>query len=220
VQETFLVGIRSLENFAGRSSERSWLVGILKNKILDYWRTAHRETPFTDMRFLADKGSQSLDADACWNCLNKLRQWRIEAEEVTHKTEFWQTLRDSLSKLPRRHSIVFMLREIDCTSTKEICRAVSISEENFWVMLHRARIALRESFETNWFGKQSTKSVCRQGINSCVRQVQQNGDQVRVGERARLIHPAAAGPRARLRQPEPPSERARALTASQSNRFS
>jgi len=165
VQETFLVGIRSLEKFAGRSSERSWLVGILKNKILDYLRTARRETSFTDMRLLADDGLHGFDADARWNCLNKLQQWRTEAEEVRHKTEFWQTLRDCLSKLPRRHSVVFMLREIDCMSTQEICRAVSISEENLWVMLHRARMALRESLEKNWFGKQSTKSVRRQGIS-------------------------------------------------------
>jgi RNA polymerase sigma-70 factor (TIGR02943 family) len=165
VQETFLVGIRSLEKFAGRSSVRSWLVGILKNKILDYFRTAHRETSFTDMEFLADDGSQSFDADGPWNCLNKPQQWRTEAEEVTHKEEFWQTVRDCLSKLPRRHSVVFMLREIDCLSTQEICRTVSISEDNLWVMLHRARMALRESLERNWFENQSIKSVRRQGIN-------------------------------------------------------
>ena len=165
VQETFLVGIRSLEKFAGRSSVRSWLVGILKNKILDYFRTAHRETSFTDMEFLADDGSQSFDADRPWNCLNKPQQWRTEAEEVTHKAEFWQTMRDCLSKLPRRHSVVFMLREIDCMSTQEICRTLSISEDNLWVMLHRARMALRESLERNWFENQSIKSVRRQGIN-------------------------------------------------------
>jgi RNA polymerase sigma-70 factor (TIGR02943 family) len=165
VQETFLVGIRSLEKFAGRSSERSWLVGILKNKILDYLRTAHRETSFRDMDFLADQGSQSFDADARWNCLNNAQQWGTKAEEVAHKTEFWQTMRDCLSKLSRRHSVVFMLREIDCMSTQEICRTLSISEDNLWVMLHRARIALRESLERNWFGKQSIKSVRRQDIN-------------------------------------------------------
>jgi len=165
VQETFLVGIRSREKFTGRSSEHSWLVGILKNKILDYFRTAHRETSFTDMEFLADDGPQSFDAQTRWNCLNKPQQWRTEAEEVTHKREFWQTVYDCLSKLPRRHSVVFMLREIDCMSTQEICRTISISEDNLWVMLHRARIALRESLERNWFGRQSTQSVRRQGIS-------------------------------------------------------
>jgi RNA polymerase sigma-70 factor (TIGR02943 family) len=165
VQETFLVGIRSREKFAGRSSERSWLAGILKNKILDYFRTAHRETSFTNMEFLAEDGPQSFDAQARWNCLNKPQQWRTEAEEVTHKREFWQTVYDCLSKLPRRHSVVFMLREIDCMSTQETCRTISITEDNLWVMLHRARIALRESLERNWFGRPTTKLVRRQGIS-------------------------------------------------------
>jgi RNA polymerase sigma-70 factor, ECF subfamily len=88
VQETFLVGIRSLEKFAGRPNVRGWLVGILKTKILDYLRTARRETSFTDMEFLAEDGSQSSYANGRWNCLNKPLQWRTEAEEVTHKTEF------------------------------------------------------------------------------------------------------------------------------------
>jgi RNA polymerase sigma-70 factor (TIGR02943 family) len=165
VQETFLVGIRSLEKFAGRSSERTWLVGILKNKILDYFRRAHRETSFSDMEFRADQLSENLDADAHPNCLNSPHQWGSKAEEVMHKTEFWQTMRDCLSKLPRRHSIVFTLREIDCMSTQEICRMLSISEDNLWVILHRARIALRESLEKDWFGKEAIKSVRRQGIN-------------------------------------------------------
>ncbi len=157
VQETFLVGIRSLEKFAGRSSERSWLVGILKNKILDYFRRAHRETSFSDMEWRADQVSESFDADAHSNCLNSAYHWGSKAEEVMHKTEFWQTMRDCLSKLPRRHSIVFRLREIDCMSTQEICRTLSISEDNLWVILHRARAALRESLEKNWFGKQTNR---------------------------------------------------------------
>ena len=165
VQETFLVGIRSLEKFGGRSSERSWLVGILKHKILDYLRTAHRETSFTDVESRFDDGSQSLDADAPWSCLSIAQQWRTEAAEVTHKTEFWQAVRDCLAKLPRRHSVVFTLKELDCMSTQEICRTVSISESNLWVILHRARIALRESLEKNWFEKQSANSVRRKGIS-------------------------------------------------------
>jgi RNA polymerase sigma-70 factor (TIGR02943 family) len=151
VQETFLVGIRSLEKFAGHSSERSWLVGILKNKIVDYWRTAHREMSFSDVEFRSDRGSESIDGDS--NCPNSADQWGSKAEEVPHQTEFWQIVHDCLSKLPRRHSVVFALREIDSMSTKEICRTLSISEANLWVILHRARAALRESLEKNWFCK-------------------------------------------------------------------
>jgi RNA polymerase sigma-70 factor (TIGR02943 family) len=165
VQETLLAGIRSLETFEGRSSERSWLVGILKHKIFDYLRTAHRETSFTDMESFLSDGSQSFDAEACWNSLNNAQQRSTGPAEVTLKTEFWQIIRDCLAELPRRQSLIFMLRELDCMSTQEICRTVSISESNLWVMLHRARLALRDSLERNWFEKRQIRSVRRRGID-------------------------------------------------------
>jgi len=54
VQETFLAALKGGDKFAGRSAEKSWLVGILKNKICDHYRKASRETSFTDMEFYCD----------------------------------------------------------------------------------------------------------------------------------------------------------------------
>ena len=70
-----------------------------------------------------------------------------------HKGEFWQTMRDCLSRLPQRIADVFMLREMDEIPSREICRMLNITESNLWVMLHRARMALRECLEINWFDK-------------------------------------------------------------------
>ena len=153
VQDTLLVAIRSQNRFAGRSSERSWLVGILKNKIVDYYRRLGRETSFTDMEFLRDEFAHKFVGEGFWNHDLGPHEWRPEADEVMHKTEFWQTMRDCLSKLPQRVADVFMLREMDDVSGKEICAMLRISESNLWVMLHRARMALRECLEMNWFDK-------------------------------------------------------------------
>lgn len=153
VQETLLVAVRSQDRFAGRSTERSWLVGILKNKIVDYYRKLGRETSFTDMEFLKDECSHKFVEQGFWNHDLGPHEWRPEADEVMHKGEFWQTMRDCLSKLPQRVADVFMLREMDDVPSKEICAMLSISESNLWVMLHRARMALRECLEMNWFDK-------------------------------------------------------------------
>jgi RNA polymerase sigma factor (sigma-70 family) len=67
------------------------------------------------------------------------------------RTELWQTFRDCLSKLPARVSDVFMLREMEEMETAQICQALRISQNNLWVMLHRARMALRECLGLNWF---------------------------------------------------------------------
>jgi RNA polymerase sigma-70 factor (ECF subfamily) len=61
-------------------------------------------------------------------------------------------MRMCLDKLPPRVAQVFMMREMDGAKSKEICGDLNISESNLWVILHRARMALRECLEINWFG--------------------------------------------------------------------
>jgi RNA polymerase sigma-70 factor (ECF subfamily) len=68
-----------------------------------------------------------------------------------HRAEFWETFGKCLSKLPERVAAVFMLREMEEMETEQICRDLNISPNNLWVMLHRARMALRECLEMNWF---------------------------------------------------------------------
>jgi RNA polymerase sigma-70 factor (ECF subfamily) len=158
VQETFLAALKGGKTFAGRSAEKSWLVGILKNKIFDYYRKASRETSFTDLDFYADEESDRFIADGMgkggW--IHELGpvEWSSNPAVGLDNEIFWKTFHDCASKLPKNVSAVFCLREMDNVDSKEICAQLDISESNLWVMLHRARMALRRCLETNWFGKQ------------------------------------------------------------------
>jgi RNA polymerase sigma-70 factor (ECF subfamily) len=154
VQEAFLAALRSHQNFAGRSSERTWLFGIMKNKIVDYYRKQGRETSFTDMEFLSDEFSEKF-VDGCWIHFGAPKDWKPDPDVVAHRSDFWVTMNACLGKIPDRVAKVFMLREMDELSTKEICKSLSITESNLWVMLHRARMALRECLEKNWFAKEN-----------------------------------------------------------------
>jgi len=151
VQETLLAAMRSYEKFAGQSSVRSWLCGILKHKLGDYFRKLGRETSFTDLEFLADECAEKFVPEGYWVHINGPKEWRPEADEVMHRDEFWKVMHDCLAKLPERVATVFMMREMDEGESKEICATLSISESNLWVMLHRARMALRECLAINWF---------------------------------------------------------------------
>lgn len=151
VQETFLAAVRGYEKFGGRSSVRSWLCGILKHKIIDHYRKAGRETSFTDMEFFSDEASEKFVSVGFWKHEDGPKEWTPDASEVMQQGEFWKTMRDCLSKMPQRVAAVFTMREMDDVPSKEICAALSISESNLWVMLHRARMALRECLEMNWF---------------------------------------------------------------------
>ena len=153
VQETFFAAVRAFGSFKGKSSERSWLCGILKNKICDYFRKLGPETCFTDLEFLEDEFSHKFGPQGFWKHDLGPLEWKPEA--VMHRAEFWQIFRDCLAKLPRRVADVFMLREMEGMETAQICDALKVSPNNLWVMLHRARMALRECLEMNWFKEQS-----------------------------------------------------------------
>ena len=130
---------------------RSWLCGILKHKICDYYRKRGRETSFTDLEFLNDECAKKFVPEGYWVHMNGPKEWKPEPDEVMHRDEFWKTMRDCLAKLPERVATVFMMREMDEVASKEICATLSISDSNLWVMLHRARMALRECLAMNWF---------------------------------------------------------------------
>jgi RNA polymerase sigma-70 factor (ECF subfamily) len=157
VQETFLAALRGRDAFVGRGSRKSWLVGILRNKILDYFRTANRESSFTDLGFYAEEESESFVANGLrkGSWLHELApvDWSARAGESLDQEEFWKSFRSCTEKLPVNVARVFVLREVDETDSQEICSTLKISEGNLWVMLHRARLALRRCLETNWFRK-------------------------------------------------------------------
>ena len=157
VQETFLAALKGGKSFAGRSAEKSWLVGILKNKICDHFRKASRETSFTDLDFYRDEESDRFVAEGLgkdgWIHERGPQEWPDPGQSLDSEI-FWKTYRDCAGKLPKAVAAAFNLRELDGLESAEICALLNISENNLWVMLHRARMALRRCLETNWFGKQ------------------------------------------------------------------
>ena len=160
VQETFLSALKSGGSFQGRSSEKSWLTGILKNKIFDHYRKAGRETSFTDMEFYSDEESDRFDKEGMhagfWSGDHRPAEWESPGSSLD-KDAFWKTLSECSEKMPKNVASVFMLREMDGVESREICKMLNISESNLWVMLHRARMALRRCLESNWFAKQGEK---------------------------------------------------------------
>jgi RNA polymerase sigma-70 factor (TIGR02943 family) len=125
VQETFLAGIKSGEGFAGRSSERSWLFGILRNKLADYCRLQNREEEITDTEPPLPEergafGTRGLGKDG-WVMKLAPQAWETPDETLISK-EFQDVLRSCLSRLPDKVAQVFRLREIDDVSSEEISK--------------------------------------------------------------------------------------------------
>lgn len=157
VQETFLAALKGGDRFAGRGAERTWLIGILKNKIYDHYRKAGRETLFADLQFYNDEESDRFVSEGlgqgAWINQCAPQEWRQTGESLDNEL-FWKTYRECASKLPEKVAAVFNLREVDGIESREVCAMLNISENNLWVMLHRARMALRRCLEMNWFTRQ------------------------------------------------------------------
>ena len=155
VQEAFLSAIKALDSYGGKSTERTWLTGILKHKIIDHFRKSVREEPITE----EDTDPTTFDVffqpdgrwKDHWSRDFKPIEWRITPEAIFQETEFFRVLQGCLSKLPERVAGVFALREMDGLETAEICEILSLSASNFWVMMHRARLGLRRCVELKWF---------------------------------------------------------------------
>lgn len=153
VQETLLAGLRGMDRYQGRSTERTWLAGILRNKVLDHFRTAGREKNFTDLEFFSDEEERAFENQEYpdhWNAAHAPSEW-TDAGSSLDREEFWKVFHQCSGKLPDRIGRVFLLREVDRISSDEICTTLQISPNNLWVMLHRARLALRRCLEIHWF---------------------------------------------------------------------
>lgn len=150
VQETFLAALRSRINYRRLSSERTWLVGILKHKIIDYLRRASRERRRYESGSLGREQDQAFDEDGSWRI--EPPRWDTQADEALEWKEFWDVFERCLSELPSRLYGSFVLKEIEQLSTKQICKELGITPTNLMVRMHRTRRLLRDCLESNWFG--------------------------------------------------------------------
>ncbi len=150
VQETFLAALQGREKFKGEASEKTWLVGILKHKIIDHFRKIGRESPMTDLLFTAGPEEGFFDLKGKWKVAPA--SWADDPKEILEKKEFWKKLDDCLLGLPSRLAQVFSLRELEGVESEQICNLLKISATNLGVILYRARMQLIRCLETNWFG--------------------------------------------------------------------
>jgi len=151
VQETLLAALKAREGFTGKSTVKTWLTGILKHKIVDAIRARQR----------APVAMASLDEEADVEDFEPLfkengawaappAEWG-DPEDALSRREFFEVMDMCLEKLPPNTARVFIMREVMDLTTEEICKELRITANNLWVILYRARMALRLCLEQNWF---------------------------------------------------------------------
>lgn len=153
IQETFISALKGRADFHGAASEKTWLTTILKNKIIDYYRSKQNKysrvtdsiDQFYDSYFSANDGDH-------WQTDKQPLDWNDAGKPLEQK-EFNTVLHRCLSKLPEKTAAVFTLKYMEDVETETICKDLEITSSNYWVIIHRAKIQLRECMEKNWFRK-------------------------------------------------------------------
>ncbi|MBI3285610.1 MAG: RNA polymerase factor sigma-70 [Burkholderiales bacterium] len=153
VQEAFIGALKSAGSFGGRAALKTWVFAILKNKIADTLRQKHRLAEVSSVlhdREEDEDFSELFDKKGFWQADQRPAAWP-DPEQAMRENQFWRVFETCLDKLPGNQARVFMMREFIELDTDEICASVGISVSNLNVMLHRARLRLRECLETRWF---------------------------------------------------------------------
>jgi RNA polymerase sigma-70 factor (TIGR02943 family) len=147
VQDTFLAGLKSMKNFKGEASERTWLISILKRKIIDHYRKTNSNKGKTEVRISYNDDESEGD----WLEERVADPFDKTAEDLMQNSELGDAIFECLSKLPEKQAQVFRMKTIEGYETEDICKELNINASNLWVIIHRARTAMASCLEKNWF---------------------------------------------------------------------
>lgn len=147
VQETFIVAFKSFDNFKEKSSPKTWLMSILKNKIADHFRKVYRTNAHKTFSF-----DQFFNGNDEWVASQRPENWSEEhTENLLDNSDFNKILSNCLEKLPETWKSSIILKFIEEKDSSIICQELEISSTNYWQIIHRAKLQLRKCLELNWF---------------------------------------------------------------------
>ena len=156
VSDAVLAALAKPQAFAGQSQLKTWLIGILKHKLIDQIRRHSREVSATTQEDDEDIDALLFDETGHWR--DKPAEWG-DPEAACGRREFFEVLELCVEKLPGVQGRVFMMREWLELDSAEICKELGITATNLWVLLHRARLRLQTCLQEHWFGNPAQRAA-------------------------------------------------------------
>ncbi|MDI1356321.1 MAG: sigma-70 family RNA polymerase sigma factor [bacterium] len=151
VQETFLAGLKSQNNFKGDSTEKTWLLAILKFKIADYYRKSSTKYELRSLQFNGVENSTNHFADdGDWKQESQPKDWGIDYSKAVENKELAHALNQCIDKLQENQKQLILLKLVEEQETEIVCKELNITATNYWVIIHRAKLQLRACLEKNW----------------------------------------------------------------------
>ena len=148
VQETFFAGLKSAKNYKGDAAERTWLIAILKRKVIDHYRKINSNKGKAEVRM---SYSSSSDSEGDWLEEQVADPFSTLENSALENEELGLAIQECISKLPKKQAQVFKMKTVQGIGTEDICNELGINPSNLWVMIHRARTALMGCLNENWY---------------------------------------------------------------------
>ena len=147
VQDTFLAAAEKIESFQGESSSKTWLFSILNHKIIDVYRNKVKQSERLENQMF----STFFDSDGNWQEEKSPKDWHDEDQHLLDDSEFQQVLQKCLDALPEKWNVCVKMKYLSEKNGEVICQELGITTTNFWQIVHRAKLQLRDCVEQNWF---------------------------------------------------------------------
>lgn len=152
VQETFLSATKGFNGFKNNSNPKTWLFSILNNKIVDHYRAKARSLQVDSLK--VEIKAQNLtgsffDAHSNW----KLKGDQILWEEEMHildNPDFRKIMTNCISGLPENWRLAFMSKYLLGKSSEQICQEIQVTQSNYWQIIHRAKLTLKQCIDQKW----------------------------------------------------------------------
>ena len=156
VQDTFMAAFRSFDKFEEKSNPKTWLFGILNNKIAEHFRKVYRQPQVNESDRNPKGGKDFLDvffdADGSWIKEQRPHSWPDDSH-LLDNSEFVKIMQDCMNELPSNWFAAINLKYLEEKKGEQICQELEINPTNFWQILHRAKLQLRKCLEIHWFNK-------------------------------------------------------------------
>lgn len=146
VQDTFVSALKGLDKFQGKSTIKTWLFSILKRKIIDHWRKQEsRQTrPMSSLGSDTESGEERI--------IERQNKGSISEIEVNFDNmELRAAIMGCIQDLPEKWKGIIIDKLVEERKSEEVCKEHDITASNLWVIVHRAKVQLRDCLNLKWF---------------------------------------------------------------------
>jgi len=154
IQDVFITALKSRDRYKGESSELTWMTGILRNKIFEFYRRQAKEVPLLPSD--EDAGPEAeFFSGRHWISSSAPRDWGGEPARKAESAEFSAALKKCLDALTQNVARAFILREMEGVPPQDAAAALGIAPAHLAVLLYRARLRLRRCLERSHFAPEA-----------------------------------------------------------------